>query len=640
MIHSAVSRLSFRGLLVAGLAIALSACQPATTIKPTGATSAADQTQQLDINATLALARSSLSPAREQLYLQVAEALNQTGETAWARNILADLDTSALNDKDFLEYTLLFSDIALADDSMFLAQRILSNPRLEQHWQSMLPDQEAVLRERRALVFATLGEAIDSIKERLTLTPMLVDENQESHNREALWQTLMTLPDTQLKALSEKETNETLRGWYSLAALNKNNQADLEEQLKQVYQWRQQWPQHPASQQLPKDLKLLDTLVAERPQRIALLLPTSGPLAEAGQAIRDGFMAAYYEALKHNNATPTLQVYDTNNADINTLYDQAVNAGANLVIGPLDKDKVADLNLRLELPVPVIALNYIDVTPVTTTQNTAENPTAVTNEAIYAKGLYQFGLSADDEARQAATRAWLDTYRNTMIIAPDSNWGQRTANAFAERWQEYGGTVVSRAFFTSQNDFSRVIKASVGVEQSEQRATELRRLFGPGFPLEFEPRRRQDIDMIFLVARPSEARQLKPMLAFHYAGDIPVYATSHIYSGTPDRGSDSDINGIKFNTLPWYFNPSNPEKRNIDKYAQAKPEYQSLYALGVDIFQIYPRLKQLEAVPETRIYGATGALHLTPDRKIHREQLWAQIIGGVARAMPMVVSQN
>ncbi len=591
---------------------------------------------QINVQSVLKQARDSESPRREQLYLQAANALYHQGDAAWARNLLADLQPSRLADADYINYVLLFSEIALADDSMFLAQRILSNPRLEQNWHNVDAAQETLIRERRARVFAALGEAIDSIKERLSLDPILVDSQAEYENREALWRTLMSLPDSQLSELSQTEANQTLRGWYSLAKLSKNTQTDLNEQLQQVHNWQRQWPQHPASRSLPEDLKLLNELIAERPQNIALLLPVTGPLAEAGKAIRDGFMASYYDSLGRNHTTPIVEVYDTTDRDINEVYDQAVAAGANLVVGPLDKAKVADLNFRTQLPVPTIALNYIDIQAV----NTTTQPNTKPAETVYADNLYQFGLSADDEAEQVAQRAWLDTHRKAMIIAPRTAWGERTLQAFRERWESYGGTVVSQALFSDQREFSQTIKNNVGVTDSQQRARDLRALFGPGYPFEYEPRRRQDIDMIFLLARPSEARQLKPMLAFYYAGDIPVYATSHVYAGVSDPSADRDINGIRFNTLPWFFGQAKPVKQAIDKFAQAKPEYQGLYALGADVFQLYPRLKQLQAIPETRLYGTTGALHLTNDRKIHREQVWAQIIGGVARPMPMVVSQQ
>ena len=47
--------------------------------------------------------------------------------------------------------------------------------------------------------------------------------------------------------------------------------------------------------------------------------------------------------------------------------------------------------------------------------------------------------------------------------------------------------------------------------------------------------------------------------------------------------------------------------------------YARLYAMGVDAFRLVARVKQLEAFPDSRIYGSTGALTLDNQRRIHRE---------------------
>ena len=52
-----------------------------------------------------------------------------------------------------------------------------------------------------------------------------------------------------------------------------------------------------------------------------------------------------------------------------------------------------------------------------------------------------------------------------------------------------------------------------------------------GRNLEFEMRRRQDAEFIFVVASPSMGRQIKPFINYYYAYDLPVIATSRIYSG-------------------------------------------------------------------------------------------------------------
>lgn len=614
---SNIGRLSLAGLV----ALSLYGCGGSTpTIDQTGGKSYVS----IDVDKVLAEAEASQSPQREILLIQVAQQLNHDRQYARALNLLNTIDPDILDNRNFTGYTLTFSETALADDSYFLAQRILTNPRLNQQWQSLPQESKVILHQRRADLFMLLGEPDGSILERVALDSLLSKQEQRYNNQDQLWQTLMSMPVSDLQKQSQAATaagnpqSEVIRGWYSLALISKDNQFNLDKQLDQINQWVAQWPQHPASQRLPKDLQLLQQMIAERPSQVALLLPQQGRLGAAGNAVRDGFIAAYYQAMKDNRTIPSLKLYDTSKGDIIDVYNRAVTDGAELIIGPLDKDKVTELSQHESLPIPTLAVNYSEV------------------EQEPAKGLYQFGLSGEDEARQIAQRAWIEGHRYALILTTSANWGQRSGEAFRQAWEEQGGQVINISQFTGQGDYSDVIKHALHVDLSEERYKKMRVMLNR--PLEFEPRRRQDADMVFLAAQPGEARQVKPTLAFHYASDIQVYATSQVYSGYNDPKSDRDLNDIKFSTLPWFFDRNNAEKQSIKQAANPSPSYQRLYALGVDSYQLYPRLKQLEQSPYTRLYGVTGSLNMNPQRRIEREQTWVRIVNGTARILPSVVN--
>src|SRR5690554_6723402 len=315
-----------------------------------------------EIQPLLEQARASTSPERERLILQAADLLVSQQDYDWARTLLTGLDPATLTDDAYVTYVDLLSSIALEEGSYFLAQGILTNPRLEQQWQNLDPLMEIQLRQKRAQVFALLGDIPTSVSERIQLTALITNDEEALANQEAIWRSLMTMSQNELQERSRNEPGEVLRGWYNLAALSKNNQGNLERQQAQVDAWRAAWPQHPASQNLPDDLKLLRTLIENQPHKIALLLPFEGRLAKAGEAVRDGFLAAYYQAHKEQRQTPIVRQYDSS-GDIILAYEQAVAEGANLVIGPLDKEKVAELSLMPKLAVPVLTLNYLDVQP-------------------------------------------------------------------------------------------------------------------------------------------------------------------------------------------------------------------------------------------------------------------------------------
>lgn len=604
-----------RLMLSASFAIlVLSACQ-GNPDKPADAGGIKPQTG-VDVDALLARADQAPPPEKLGLMLQAAQILVQRGDFDWARSIINNLPPQA-NSTLPLELAgslaLVKSHIAAADGFYPLAYDYLNSPQLTQQNDYLPLELAKAITQMRAQLLFDMEYYSASVAERVRLHDLLsADAAASEENNRLLWQTLMAIPLAELENLAQNSNNRALQGWYLLAALSKDTQTNLREQLAQLDRWMLNWPDHPASLKLPADLQLLQQLVNEQPRQIALLLPFSGKLSGAANAIRDGFMAAFYQSQQEASEYPGLRFYDTEQTDINTLYDRAIADGAQLVIGPLAKENLQELALRPALPVPTLALNVID------------NPLGVV------PNLYQFGLGVEDEAQLAAERAWRDGHRRAMVFAPDNAWGDRSVEAFVLRWRALGGEMIRDFRFTDNNDYSKVIKQALQLDQSEKRARELRALIGN---IEFEPRRRQDVDMIFLAAQASQARQIKPTLAFHYAAEIPVYATSQIYTGRPDPKLDQDMNGVKFSTLPWFFERQAAEKKALDKYADNSPNLQPLYALGVDCFHLYPRLKQLEAVRQANFYGHTGKLQLNEQHQFQRQQVWAEFTNGRPRLL-------
>jgi len=607
--------------MIAALALSLASCS-STAPQPGKRKQPPAKTQPATISASklLEMANQAQSPERESLVLQAAQVYIEARKFSRARDLLVDMNTDELPDQAYIKHTDLLSTVALQEGSNFLAHGILTKPRLEQQWSNMEPQTEVSLREKRAQVFALLGEAQNSVAERIQLTSLIDNKTQLQVNQDALWQNLMSIPFAELQRLSQDEQGQAARGWYSLAAINKNNQIDLEQQREQLQLWLRDWKQHPAHDNLPSDLRLLQSLIEQQPQQIALLLPMQGKLAEAGEAVRDGFFATYFQALSNGRHTPEVRQYDSS-GDVITAYQQAVADGADLIIGPLDKEKVTELSLMPSLEVPLLALNYPDAQP-----------------AEPLKGFYQFGLAVEDEARQVARQAFLEGHRQAMVIIPSQEWSERSARAFTDEWEKLGGIVVNRTQFQTGVNYSGLVKDAMLIEQSQVRTREMQELLG--IPLQSSPRSRSDVDMIFLIANPAQARQIKPTFAFHYAGKIPVYSTSQVYSGQPNPKADRDLNGIRFNTMPWLFDTTSKEKQAVAQHTKSAAVYGRLHALGADAFRLYARLPQLEQVPDMRIYGATGALHMLSDRRIEREQIWVRFRNGDAQPLPMVINTN
>jgi outer membrane PBP1 activator LpoA protein len=591
--------------------------EPSPTIKSEAGTAikaAAEMT--LDPKELIALAQQKKSPEREGLLLQAVEIYLYQNKLDKARNLIGELNAAQLSEQNFVKFSQVSAGIALKDGDVERARRILTNTRIEQQLKALEPAQEAAIRELRAQAFERSGQLQDSISERINASAILTDNTAANANQDLLWQTLMTLPLNDLQANAMKGSGGITQGWYSLAALSKNHTQDIATQLAGLAQWQKQWRTHPAANNLPKDLRALQTINNQQPKKIALILPLQGRLAEAGEAVSDGFFAAYYQHISNNNL-PNVRKYDSSK-DAAAAYQLAVNDGADFIIGPVDKDGVNAISQLTSLRIPLLSLNYPDQQPAQVLAN-----------------FYQFGLAVEDEARQVARQGIQDGYQRALIVSTAQEVSERSAQAFATEWQKLGGTLLGKSTFTSQDKFSESFRHQMLLDESQARATLLQQQLGT--KCEFTPRRRGDVNMIFMAVSPDQGRQIKPTLVFQYANNIPVYATSSIYSGDTDAIKNEDLNEVQFNTLPWVFDNNNPAKQAIAQTSKSAAVYGRLHALGVDAFYLYSRLPQLKQAPQMKLYGATGSLQLLPDGRIEREQMWARFNKGLAEPVTTIV---
>ena len=149
------------------------------------------------------------------------------------------------------------------------------------------------------------------------------------------------------------------------------------------------------------------------------------------------------------------------------------------------------------------------------------------------------------------------------------------------------------------------------------------------------PVRRTDVDFLFLAATPQQAQQIKPTLAFQYAGDVPVYATSHLFTGAHTQAQMLDLEGIRFCETPWLLNTSSPLQQQVSsQWPQAGGSLGRLYAMGADAYQLASHLEQLKALPDTRIEGLSGTLSLGAGQRVQRQLPWAEFRGGQIIPLP------
>ena len=390
--------------------------------------------------------------------------------------------------------------------------------------------------------------------------------------------------------------------------------------------WRHRYPGHPAGDNVVPML-MDDSHIAWAPARtVALLLPFEGQFAKAADAVRDGFLAAWF-ADQNTETRPTVLVHDTSSGDIWSVYNQAIEEGAEFVVGPLRRAAVTRLANSAGMPVPTLTLNHADAATSVSADAAMTAPTS---------GLFQFALSPESEARLVAEYAWFAGHTSAAVLTPVGAWGERVAAAFADAWEDLGGSIVEfQSYLSDGSDMSTPVRKLLNVDDSDARYRSLRNVLGSN--VKQETRRRQDLDFVFMAAFPRQARQLRPQLEFHQAQDLPVYSTSHIYSGIADPDADRDIDGVVFGDMPWVLDPvasGGALRREVGTlWSDSVSAFVRLYAFGADAYRLVGELGKLRAQQYAEFQGMTGSLSLSENNRINRRLMWARFKKGTPRIL-------
>ena len=419
---------------------------------------------------------------------------------------------------------------------------------------------------------------------------------------EQIWTLLRTSDPISLSNYIYTNGDQDVIAWLELARSITQHQIDLESQYLALKAWQKKWPSHPASILPPTELRLLSKLPETRPSAITLALPFSGPVEHVGKAVRDGFMAAYFNALQNQDLkTLKISFFDTHQHSIETLFS-AQSSNNELIIGPLTKaevNKIPALDLH---GTAVLALNYLDTLQIGTARPTPET-------------LYQFGLNPDIEVSQIAELLNRKQQHNIAFIGPENDLGFRLYDALAIELQNYNSQIIESIFYKEQNSLSNSVAKLLGTDTSKARKRHIQNITGINF--EFEPRRRQDIEAIFMLAKPQIAKQLNPLFAYHYAGDLPIYSGSQIHQANEPK---NDLDNIYFVDIPWMLSNTIDIKNIIrDAIPSSANQYARFYALGADAFSLAPRLELLKTIKDSKLQGQTGTLSINSDGIVNRK---------------------
>lgn len=420
---------------------------------------------------------------------------------------------------------------------------------------------------------------------------------------DAIWQQLCQLSQWQHQQLI-KMAPPKIKGWSRLLTFANKFGDDDDRFQRYLNQWQREYNTHPA-QYIVTQLQLIEPALINENKNIAIIIPLSGKQERAGKVAQQGILAAY-----DTNSGAALHFIDSTTLDMSTLALKLADLNIDYVIGPLLKDNVKKYLSQEALTLPTLLLNI---------------------PATMALKSYQVALSMrpEDEAIQAATTLSRQHYKQPIILSHQDKASRRIAKTFSQQWQHITGQQPETVFFNNDEKMQSQLKASLGVDLSQQRTKELDRRIK--YSIKSELRNRRDIDMIYIVGLPLETKLLKPYIDVNispFADIIPVYASSRSHSAKSDRSDNRDLSGLTFTEMPWQLAS---KQQNAALVAEAKKLWpnrsdslQTIFAMGFDSLSLVDKISSMKNKTYVRHYGQTGILQLGDDNILKRSLIWGK----------------
>lgn len=318
-------------------------------------------------------------------------------------------------------------------------------------------------------------------------------------------------------------------------------------------------------------------------EQVAVLLPQKGRLLKVAQAVRDGLLAAYYQDSQAQSDSVELRFYDSSDADITALMRQVQAAGANAVIGPIEREQVQALVANGAPGIPVIALNRADGGQ---------------------SNLLQLALAPEDEILTLVQ--WMRTLgvrEPLVVVASTDEPGLRQQRLFQQAWTAAGGSKPESLLMETTGKGGVVAAMRNALARSGSR------------------------DAVFL-ASPGLAMQVLPAMTY-YNSKLKLYSLSAAWEPAADSSHITDLDGLRFCGLPWLLDVPRPEQLALYA-AQPRPDssHDRLHALGADAWSVLRERQQLLRGDSLDL--RTGRLQINDDGQLIRTPTCAEVRHGTA----------
>ncbi len=454
------------------------------------------------------------------------------------------------------------------------------------------PDKQNALQQTRASILEHFGNWLEAVKLRMALSYSLPLDEGES-NQAKLWLAVQNLTQNEIDSLYQ-EQQPILNGWLTISNILRDQSLSIEQQLAYYQNWQQENANHPAAITPPQDFQIMASVEEMAPEKVVLMLPMTGKLKRASQAIVDGFFATYYN---QKEKRPQVNIVDVDQFnDISDALQAANDMTPDIIIGPLQKNNVAQIS-RLHLPYPVIALNQLDF-----------------NKA--ANNLFHFSLNAEDEIHELISFAKQEGATKAAVLSTQDTWALKQNDEFTQAAEQEHVTITStQSYANTPQGRQNAVQKLLLINESTSRRRSVEKWTGS--KVESIARPRQDLDYVFYVGKLDDAKQIRPLLDFYFADSVPMLATSSLNDSAPDKnGKAEDIERILFTELPALASnkktasalPANPGSNILRR----------LQAMGADSYLLANKYQLFALLKSTKISANTGIITMDDKGVFHK----------------------
>ncbi|BCN93885.1 hypothetical protein THMIRHAM_16700 [Thiomicrorhabdus immobilis] len=400
-----------------------------------------------------------------------------------------------------------------------------------------------------------------------------VDSAYQAQIEDQAWSVLNSL-SPQILATLENSHHAEVQAWLALLKTFQGSRYEIRQNLMNLNSFESEAIFHK---------HLLPKLIAQQPpeetvKQIAVLLPMEGRYKVVSQQIRSGIMKAFFAS----DQSITLKFYDTTSLEnLESVYTQAKQEGADRIIGPLRKEALQELASFHDDK--LLALNNIDSNSFT-----------------------QFSFKAAQPSLQMVKKFEDAGFQRIGILANDGKSSMVKAKALENAWKQANHQAILSVYPDENPKLREALGSLIHENLSESRQNNLRWLIGE--QLNFFPRTRQDLDAIVIFDNAYRMAVFRPQFDF-FELDTPVFGDSELTPANfQEIPQNRDLNRVSFLTYPATLNP-------VDLNSKFE-------AFGWDSFMVSTHIEDLQnggCLAEAK----TGVLSLDGN-EIRQRLVWAK----------------